>query len=134
MRADVAALYSDAHSSDPGAVNRAQRLTKLKQEIWTKLPKRVRRYQVEWDNQRQSVIGLEAWGRAVVADIWSDLLAATTSAEAQTGLFWQQGERIALDDYVEDRARDFVGRDPVLARLNTLATSPVAPGSGSSTS
>ena len=47
------------------------------------------------------------------------------ASEAAEPVSWQQAERSALDDYIEDRARDFVGRDAVLARLQALASSPV---------
>jgi tetratricopeptide (TPR) repeat protein len=119
----LAAQYSDAHDPDPGAADRGKRLANLKSEIETRLPGRVRHYNVDWDRERQSVSGLDNWGQAVIEDIWSDLAAETASAEAELDVSWQQIERRALDDYIEDRARGFVGRGQILSRLNAFATS-----------
>jgi hypothetical protein len=82
MPLDLAAQYSDAHDADTAAADRSKRLTILKSEIETRLPSRVRHYGVGWDGERQSVTGLDAWGQAVIEDIWSDLVAETASAEA----------------------------------------------------
>ena len=124
----LAALYSDAHGSDPGAAERSRRLAGLKQEIETRLPDRVRRYAVGWDGERHGVNSLDAWGRSVVDDILSELDQDTALAAAEAEVSWQQAERNALDDYIEDRARDFVGRTPILSRLEGLATAPAQPG------
>jgi hypothetical protein len=110
-----------AHQGAPG---NSQRLTALKQAIETSLPKRVRRYAASWDRKRHCVTGLEAWGRKVVEDIWAELDAETAAAAAAPEPSWQQAERNALDDYVEDRARGFVGRQGVLSRLMQHAASP----------
>ena len=37
---------------------------------------------------------------------------------------WQQAERNSLEDFANDRARDFVGRQAVIARLTSLCLSP----------
>lgn len=143
MSPELAAQYSDDYAA-AAAADRGQRLAILKSKIETQLPNRVRRYAAGWDRERQVVTGLEAWGHAVIEDIWSDLAAQTASAEAEPELTWQQVERQALDDYIEDRARDFVGRGLILSRLDALAVSPAqeaagwglcltgAPGSGKS--
>jgi WD40 repeat protein len=120
MPREVAALYSDAHGS--GGESR-DRLAELKAEIQRTLPERVRRYSAAWNRQRSKVTGLEAWGQMVLEDIWSDLEAATASDDAREPISWQEAERLALHDHIEDRARDFVGRGPVLARLEALAQS-----------
>ena len=41
---------------------------------------------------------------------------------------WQQAERNSLEDFVDDRARDFVGRQAVIARLTSLCLSPAQDG------
>ena len=41
---------------------------------------------------------------------------------------WQQAERNALEDFADDRARDFVGRQAVIARLTGLCLSPAQEG------
>jgi hypothetical protein len=128
MPREIAALYSDAHDDRPDAADGARKLAELKEEIVRALPQRVRRYSVRWDEARQRITGLEAWGQMVLEDIWSDLEAATAAGEEDTPSSWQEAERLALDDYIEDRARDFIGRDAVLARLQGVAESPAQKG------
>ena len=41
---------------------------------------------------------------------------------------WQQAERNSLEDFADDRARDFVGRQAVVARLTSLCLSPAQDG------
>ncbi len=41
---------------------------------------------------------------------------------------WQQAERNSLEDFADDRARDFVGRQAVIARLTGLCLSPALDG------
>jgi tetratricopeptide (TPR) repeat protein len=41
---------------------------------------------------------------------------------------WQQAERNSLEDFADDRARDFVGRQAVIARLTSLCLSPAQDG------
>src|SRR5262249_3354119 len=91
-------------------------------------PKRVRRYTASWDEKRHRVTGLEAWGRQVVEDIWAELDAETAAAATAPEPSWHQAERSALDDYMEDRARGFVGRQAVLTRLVQHAVSPAREG------
>lgn len=69
MARDVAALYSDAHADRPDAVHSARKLAELKAEIERALPDRVRRYSAGWDQARQRVTGLEAWGQQVLEEI-----------------------------------------------------------------
>jgi len=120
----VEALYTEARSGDAGAAERTKRLAELKREVEARVPDRVRHYRVGWDKQHHDVTGLEAWGRKVLEDIWSDLVVTTTAGKTQAEIIWQQAERAALEDYIADRARGFVGRDRVLARLEALAQRP----------
>jgi tetratricopeptide (TPR) repeat protein len=122
----TAALYSEAYAGadDLAAPDRRARLTALKRRIATLLPDRVRRYAAAWDFEHHRVAGLEAWGRMVLDDIWSELAAETQAAAAGGDLPWQQVERNARDDFAEDRARGFVGRQELLARLSDLAAAP----------
>jgi tetratricopeptide (TPR) repeat protein len=124
MPAPIAALYSDTFDTDPAAADRARRLALLKRRIETLLPERVRRYAAGWDSEHQKVAGLESWGRMVLDDIWSELETATTAAGTEVETPWQSIERNALDDFIEDRSRDFVGRQVLLGELTRLATSP----------
>ena len=122
MPGEVAALYSDDHDTAAGAADRSHRLAVLKQRITTDLPARVRSYAAGWDAGRRRVVGLEAWGRQVLEDIWAELESETAGTDAD--LPWQQAERNAVLDFAEDRARDFVGREQLLAQLNGLMRSP----------
>jgi tetratricopeptide (TPR) repeat protein len=124
MPLDVAAAYADAYGTDPDAAGRSKRLAALKGEIEARLPKRIRRYAAGWDSERQCVTGLDVWGQTVLEDIWSEILATTASPESEAKISWRQAERNSLDDYIEDRTRDFVGRGKVLSRLLELASSP----------
>jgi hypothetical protein len=80
MPPEVAALYADGYETDPSAADRVKRLATLKGENTTRLPKRVRPYTARWDKTLHRVIGLEAWGRQVLEDVWFDLVAATATS------------------------------------------------------
>jgi Domain of unknown function (DUF4062)/AAA ATPase domain len=119
MAPALAALYSDAVA--PDSADRVRRLAALKARVATTLPSRVRRYRAEWDAGRERVTGLEAWGRRVLEDLLGELAPELAAAPAEPS--WQQAERAALEDFFEDRARDFVGRRSILARIDALAAS-----------
>ena len=123
MPREIAALYSDASDTDPAAADRVKRLATLKQRIEQQLPGRVRHYSVDWDGEHERITGLERLGRQVLEDVWTELQEEAAPADVQVDLPWQEVERAAIEDFVEDRARDFVGREPVLAELTTHATS-----------
>lgn len=123
MPRKVAAVYADAYDVDPSAALRSKQLTALKGEIEAALPERVRRYTAGWDGRRQCVTSIDAWGQTVLEDLWSEILATTAASKAEAEISWQQAERNALDDYIEDRSRDFVGRAAMLSRLGQLASS-----------
>jgi tetratricopeptide (TPR) repeat protein len=123
MPPEIAALYSDDYDKTAGAPDRSLRLAALKQRIRTGLPRRVRSYAAGWDPGRRRVIGLESWGRQVLEDIWAELESETAGA-VPADLPWQQAERNAVLDFSEDRARDFVGRERLLAQLIGLMRSP----------
>src|SRR5262249_10209968 len=52
----------------------------------------------------------------------SELEAETKTFAAAVDIPWQKVERDALEDFIDDRARDFVGRQGILASLTNLAT------------
>ena len=125
MPPELALLYADSCGPDPQAAERVERLKTLKERVATQLPDRVRRYSMGWDPDRHCVTGLEAWSRQVLEDLWARFLDAETAAViAAPEPSWQQAERDALEDYIEDRTRGFVGRQAVLAQLLRLAGSP----------
>jgi tetratricopeptide (TPR) repeat protein len=120
MPAQVAALYSELHARDGRGRERASRLDKLKADLSARLPGRVRTYRAQWDFTRGRVIALDEWGRQVVNDIIAELETDVLSSD-DTEISWQQVERRSLDDFVADRARDFVGRTEILDRLQSFA-------------
>jgi tetratricopeptide (TPR) repeat protein len=128
MPPQLAALFSNEYEPDSGAADRGRRLATLKQRIETQLPTRVRHYAAQWDAERQCVSGLELWGQMVLEDIWSELEVETRDVAAAVDISWQQAERSTLDDFAEDRARDFVGRQAIIARLTSLCLSPARDG------
>ncbi len=120
MRSELAALFSDAHRYAPDA---AARLAALKERLSRDLPDRVRKYAATWDARAERVTGLEAWGRQVLEDLWSDLDEETRAYEHEPPPTWQEEERWVLEQFVEDRARGFVGRTDVMREALELATS-----------
>ncbi|MAI44405.1 MAG: hypothetical protein CBC34_000620 [Hyphomicrobiaceae bacterium TMED74] len=71
----------------------------------------------------QRVVGLEAWGRQVIEDLWTDLEAETVGAESDVELSWSQAERYGFECFIADRARDFLGRSPTLAWIQSIVLS-----------
>jgi tetratricopeptide (TPR) repeat protein len=124
MQAEIAALYSEDYTADAAKAERKERLAALKRRIETRLPGRMVPYRAAWDSERQRVTGLEDFGRMVLDDIWSELEAETGTSATAADIPWEQAERDALEDFIDDRARDFVGREAVIARLSDLCHYP----------
>ena len=126
MPAETAALYSDAHNPAAGADAAAQRLRALKDRIRRdpSLEGRVHQYQAQWDAQQQRVTGLEQWGQQVLEDLWRELDEETREFIRQPLPSWQDQERWALEEFVENRGRGFVGRVEITGELLGLAESP----------
>jgi tetratricopeptide (TPR) repeat protein len=123
MPTDVASRYSDLHSGEPNAEESARKLVELKSRLSDALPGRVRRYTATWHPDKQAVTGLQVWGRQVLDDLWADLEAATAAYLRQAPRTWQEQERWMLEEFIEGRVRDFVGRTAVTNELVALATS-----------
>jgi tetratricopeptide (TPR) repeat protein len=121
MPAQAAEIYSDAFAADPATARNADRLTALKRRIEVKLPGRVRHYTLGWDDERQRVTGLSALADMVSTDIRNEIIKDTGSTTAALEISWQQGERNAVADFAEERARDFVGRADILEQLTAIA-------------
>ncbi|MEQ1491393.1 MAG: DUF4062 domain-containing protein, partial [Terricaulis sp.] len=105
MMPEAAAIYSDRHRA--GASEAVPKLDALKRELIRVLGARVRNYPAAWDGR--GVSGLEAWGRQVLEDLWHELGATRDGPP----LSWAETERRALDHFVQDAARDFVGREHI---------------------
>lgn len=120
----MAAVFSDQHSPAPDAAEAFARLTALKQRVQSEFGDRVRHYRAGWDSERERVIGLEEFGRLVLEDLWEALDAETAEFAAKPPASWQDDERTELEVFVEERSRDFVGRDALLGDLYEFALSP----------
>ena len=128
MPEEIAAVYCEDYAADAAKAERKERLAALKRRIETRLPGRMVPYHVAWDNERQRVTGLEDFGRMVLDDLWSELEAETGTSATAVDIPWQQAEREALEDFIDDRARDFVGRQSILEPLIGLAIAAEAEG------
>lgn len=124
MSPEFAARYSERYNAEPGGPAKADHLDALKRRLLTELPERTRRYRAEWDAERRTVTGLQAFGNQVRDDLWSDLVAETDASLRQVPQTWQGRDRRALDEFVEDRSRSFVGREAISAKLMALARQP----------
>ena len=124
MPPETAALYSESHNTAPGADAATARLRALKERIERDqtLKGRIHHYQAEWDGQR--VTGLEGWGQQVLEHLWRDLDEETREFARQPLPSWQDQERWALEEFVENRGRGFVGRVEIIRQLFTLARCP----------
>jgi tetratricopeptide (TPR) repeat protein len=116
----TAAMYADSSGTDSAALDRVARLAALKARITKELPDRVRSYHATWNAERQCVTGLEHWGRMVLDDVWSEI-EAELGPSVPAAPSWQRIEADARDDFFQDRARDFVGRQALCARLVDFA-------------
>jgi len=118
----VTAQYSDARA---GFAEAAARLESLKARIASSYPERVSTYRAGWNSARCEVNDLAAFGRAV-----ADGLLATLQVEiAEAGIADEpeNPEQAVLDDFVEETARDFLGRKDILSVLEAFAYSPASP-------
>jgi tetratricopeptide (TPR) repeat protein len=119
----AAATFSDRAGGDHAA---AAKQDALKARIRQLHPDRVRSYHPTWDAARQRVDGLDELCRLVEEDLWRELDAETAAFAAAPQPTAEDLERAALADFVEHRARGFVGRDALLADLEALVRSPTS--------
>ncbi len=117
----LAAEFSEGHNSALGAADAAKRLVGLKERITKELPDRVRHYKALWDPKTESVTGLEELRRMVADDLWRELEAETSAQALKKEVSWQQTERRVLEQFIEETARGFVGRERILKKLIEFA-------------
>ena len=122
MSRELAACFSDAFSTVPGATDNVRHLHALKERLRRELPTRVRSYHARWNADTGCVDGLESWGTQVLDDMWSDLEAETAAFVRERPRSWQAQDRWVLDEFVEGRVRGFVGRSGVTSDLIRFAT------------
>jgi len=126
MPPEIAAIFSDLHN--PGGEASHLRLQALKEHIRQdpRFQGRVRDYQAGWDIRAGKVIGLEMWGRQVLEDLWTDLEEDTRPFLHAPAPSWQEQERWALEEFVQDRSRGFAGRSEITAEILHYALAPDA--------
>jgi tetratricopeptide (TPR) repeat protein len=122
------ARYSDEYSQDAADPRNVASLRHLKDRLTATLPGRVRTYRVNWNPTTRAIeqTDLKTWGEQVLKDLWSDLDAETAAFLQQAPRTWQQQERWLLDEFVERKARTFVGRRTSLQGLLDGALSTAA--------
>ena len=121
-----AAVYSDLHSGEPGAAEAHGRLEALKTRIKAQMPDRWRSYSATWGPNTR-VTALKAWGDQVLEDVWADLEAATRDYDHAAPSTWQHEEAYVLEQFLEEKSHNFVGREQTVLELLDFALSPAAP-------
>ena len=121
MPPDLAAQYSDAHSPDETVRSHAALLDDIKRRIEADpdLGRRVRRYSVKWNAAAGRVEGLNDLGAMVLHDLWNEIL-PDTEADVGQATSWAAEEATWLEEFIEDRARCFVGREALTAQALRL--------------
>jgi len=130
MLENTRADYSEEISTDPDAPQKRDALKALKAKIASDpdLKDRVRTYPLGWDTVTNKPTGLDEWGKWVTEQIWEILDRETKDAEKTAPRTWEEEERRALDEFVENRGSNFVGREDILAELTNFACSQPAEG------
>jgi len=116
MPPEAAAEYS----GDPNA----DRLAELKRRIEEEMPDRVRHYRAEWDEENNTVAGLDGFGRMVLEDLWQTLDAATSAYADSPPPGWEDDQQQLLAGFVAIGQEGFVGRAELVDQLVGLAGSP----------
>lgn len=126
MPTDVAARYSDAHNPAIDPADAAERLLAMKERIEKdpRLEGRVHHYHAEWDAHGLRATGLQAWGRQVLEDLWQDLDGETREFARQPLPTWREQEQWALEEFIENRGRGFIGRAKFTKELCNLVNAP----------
>jgi tetratricopeptide (TPR) repeat protein len=117
------AEYSDAASPDPAVRTGQARLEQLKARIraHAEFGSRVFEYDADWDPASGRVTGLEAFGELVTEQLWQALDEETAGFAQRGAGTWEEQERAALAEFVEQHAHGFVGREGIVARLEETA-------------
>lgn len=126
MPPDVAAAYCDACSTDPSVKAGHDKLIALKDKLKNDddLGVHVFEYTADWDESTQRVTGLEEFGNLVFEKLWEAIEADTKEFVNQRELSPDEQERVDLEEFIEERGRDFVGRETLLSKLHEFVSSP----------
>jgi len=123
MERQTASQFSDEYSDNPDVRDSHARLDALKSRIEQKMPDRVRHYRVNWDSTQKVVTGLEDFGKLVREDLWSALDEEMRAFAVPVTSDWREQERWLLEQFVEERSRDFIGREEATERAIEFAIS-----------
>jgi tetratricopeptide (TPR) repeat protein len=123
MPPEIASDYSDRLSISSNTRIAAINLDLLKERLLKdkSLAGRVKSYNALWDNINNKVTGLEAFGKMVLEDLWNDLDKDTSEFIYQPAVEWEEQERRMLDDFIESRAKRFIGRSELINELTDFA-------------
>jgi Domain of unknown function (DUF4062)/AAA domain len=126
MPPEIRASYCEKFATDAESTTRWAALEELKQRLSEdkELEARIYRYSAEWDTEKNTVAGLEAWGEQVFQDLWRELDDETHVFSSAPIPTWQEVERGELAEFIEHRTRGFTGREETIAQLLALARSP----------
>jgi tetratricopeptide (TPR) repeat protein len=119
MPPEQAACFSDAYSPDPEVRTGYERLLELKKRISSDpvLAPCVHHYSADWDPVSSTITGLATFGEMVVEHLWAALEEETRGWSHMPQETWEQQERIALQEFVDQRTRIFTGRSVLLDQL-----------------
>ena len=121
MSSTRAAEFPEAYNDDPDSTKGTQKLAALKNRLVEALPGQCRTYSADWDPKDEKVANLKTWGEQVVMDLWRELDAETHAGVPETPASWQNAERWVLEQFIEERARTFIGRGELLDSLLDFA-------------
>lgn len=99
------------------------RLKALKARIKKEIPDRVHTYDLHLLDAAQRRKDLHAWGEQVLQDLWKDIEEETKDLSKDMDTTWQGQERQTLEEFIEQKAKGFVGREQLLEQLKALALS-----------
>lgn len=133
MPSDVAAEYCDLYSPDTSIRARHSLLISLKSRLSSdpEFIPRVFAYHAEWDKNKCRVTGFGNLRELIVKHVGAALLDETRAFATQPPQTWQQRERAALLEFMEQQRRGFAGRTAVIEDLVEFALSPPPVGTSS---
>jgi tetratricopeptide (TPR) repeat protein len=130
MPAALRGSYSDQYSDDPETRARHAKLASLKARLAANpdTGKRVYEYEARWDPHTNKVTGLEAWGEQVFQHLWGAIEEDTRHVASAARRTWEEEERDELSAFLEEKVRDFAGREDITRGLLRLMLSPAVEG------